>query len=1111
MAYKISLFILTLSNIAKSQTFWKSQNTPNHSSDASNFLGNTSYYLIGKEKSFSLYELNFDDNNPNSDFLIQEINIGDPAGPISKIISNTKGVTLISSANCVARISFTLDDMTKQPLIERYPVQTGEGESYRVSDVTDDGSFFFISQIVNSKDYIAYRLNSESISKFKKFELDYVGIGVSVYQGSPYVIFTSKDKNPRRVYDHTKAGPISNFEASHTKDHDSFERAVLSLSDHGVYVTKGNDEKIYRINFIDGTNSVIWNVPEIGFSRTQGISRVPNTTTCFAGNVDGFVVIFDCIDLSGSYKYFQSPQASVVRYLSVSQKYRILLLANDQANQNEFYRIDDYPCWDEFCETCDDFKPDVCLDCKENTFLRLKNGKCSCNEGYWNNESLKCESCPFPCSKCNTFSLSDCLSCSPTYFLKDQKCVDCSLTTSLSPLCPVPVGIQPEKENLTEKTRTIGLILDKILEEKLDQEEIKKINFSNIFKLSYYSRKEDDYRTLNISSSSYSKGNINLSFEEYLLFSNTEKIKIETVYPLNKFYNSSISSYPLSTQENFYFMNQTIILEITKFDDLSEKEKKHEKKKKETKKLAEIPATLISGLTVVLLILATFSRSSLVFLMKLFQILEILSNFSKINTRLGNKLEIILVFLSEINLPEFRLLSKMSPIDDLEDSEEYYKDKELYLRQINGQRGKMIKKNRDIFIFYGQNFILSLIMIGSWFLSLLLSLCSLKENWLQKLLIMIYRMLFGFYYFDFQIICVAEISSRDILKKQPIYLLFSLLCSMLVIFMILFDLVRASNILSKGKENKKEELGFHEKMVIKTYIDELCEEAVNRGETYLIFDTARFLMIQVFIATLQLLNRVQAGLILVFNSAYFCFVIWKLAKKKIFSSKFTTIRHITSEICILIVLINIFVFSLTEKNNFEETNLHNSLEILSIICICLSVLSELVHTIESAVKMITKLFEGKKKNVTPKKIIQAKTVNSKRNDKERKSIHRRKKLNKNLRLWKKEALKKLHSRIKIQKEKAVFMLQENMKNRKKGELEKLQSGKNTKKMELMLPMRPLLPVPKRVQKLELKIGKLERKNQNGNRITRLENKRFRSRFRFKMGSSIKVKTKGLNK
>lgn len=847
---------------------------------------------------------------------------------------------------------------------------------------------------------IGYRLGCNSISDLKRFDLNFLGVGVSVFQGTHYVIFTSKGSNPRRVYDHTRTSPISVFDASHERTHDSGEAAVVSLSEHGVYVIMDDEAKVYSTVFADGEISEILVVTEFGVDLVAGLSRLSGTTTCIAGSLDGQMAIFDCLDSSGgTYSHFNIPQAPQVQSFYVSSEFRLILLISETTEKNEFYKIDSLnTCSNDLCLTCDNFTPEICLICKENSLLQGDNtcqcqtgyflnnqdciacdtscgtctdlgcitckeegmtkkedGKCSCNEGYWNPQSLKCETCPFPCSNCNSYSKSDCTSCKATFYLENMECLDCSLAQGPTPLCPPPIEIEVVQKSITEKSRVIELKFDTELEEEINSEEIKGINFLEIFKAEYFSKIIKNYEPLNLTSFSYSQGKLNFSFAEYLLFSNTDEIKIDTIYPFNKFFNSS------TNLNNLYFKNQTLSLGIEKvdgFENLSQEEKEQEQRKQEVEKIAETPGTVLSGTAAGITVAASFSGASMVFLIKFFQILEILSNFEKINTKLGDNLEIVLAFLSKLEPPEIKTLAKLSPIDDLEDSEGEYKDRDLFMKYSNGKRGKIIKKNRDVFLFYGQNFLISMLMISSWIFSILLSLCFEDDNWAIKFFTILYRTLLGFFYFDFQMICVAEISSRTILKKQPLYMRFSYFGSLLFVIMTLVDFIRAYKIL--GKKLKNETLRYDQKLILATYSDEFSEEAIKRGETYLILDNIRFFAIQIFIVTFQLLNHFQAAIIVAFNFIYFFFVVWKLMKKKIFSSKFTKYKFITSEICILIVLVDILIFSLIDKGGFKETLVYRMLETTSIICIIVAVIFELVYVIKSLVGLIMKFFQKEK-------------------------------------------------------------------------------------------------------------------------------------------------------
>lgn len=103
--------------------------------------------------------------------------------------------------------------------------------------------------------------------------------------------------------------------------------------------------------------------------------------------------------------------------------------------------------------------------------------------------------------------------------------------------------------------------------------------------------------------------------------------------------------------------------------------------------------------SVVTSLLAT-SSGGLSYFIKLFQILDILGNLSKLNVEFGDGVQRVFDFVNGLKVPILPFIEKMSPlqVDD-------------YILYQRGQRGKMLDNNGNTFIYYGQiMFFVSLIV-----------------------------------------------------------------------------------------------------------------------------------------------------------------------------------------------------------------------------------------------------------------------------------------------------------------------------------------------------------------------------------------------------------------
>lgn len=87
-------------------------------------------------------------------------------------------------------------------------------------------------------------------------------------------------------------------------------------------------------------------------------------------------------------------------------------------------------CSNDLCKKCTNI--DSCINCIENS--TLSDSICSCNSGtFFNHSSFTCEPCTENCESCNS---TDCLSCTPGYFISNSICSQCpQFCTSCNPNC----------------------------------------------------------------------------------------------------------------------------------------------------------------------------------------------------------------------------------------------------------------------------------------------------------------------------------------------------------------------------------------------------------------------------------------------------------------------------------------------------------------------------------------------------------------------------------------------------------------------------------------------------------------------------------------------------
>lgn len=119
----------------------------------------------------------------------------------------------------------------------------------------------------------------------------------------------------------------------------------------------------------------------------------------------------------------------------------------------------------------------------------------------------------------------------------------------------------------------------------------------------------------------------------------------------------------------------------------------------------------------------------------------------------------------------------------------FNKDGDDYLKYRRGARGKIGNSNEDIFMFSGQTFIFSLILIILWITKLILVATKKTNHLVSKIVIFAFRTLFSISIFDIQFFAISEVAIVDISKKFNGKITFSYLFSLTVLTMLTYEFV----------------------------------------------------------------------------------------------------------------------------------------------------------------------------------------------------------------------------------------------------------------------------------------------------------------------------------
>ena len=584
------------------------------------------------------------------------------------------------------------------------------------------------------------------------------------------------------------------------------------------------------------------------------------------------------------------------------------------------------------CKTCSGPGSNECLTCDLNT-NRYQEGSA-------------CFLCHSDCKRCSGGSLTQCLSCSTVgYFSDSGVCTSCATNNSVD--CPQQTKISlPQK--IEELTQEITITFSPGFN-SLTLPSSVQISAENLLSKNLqlkYKRKENGITELTIvekrlTHQQQESSQLRIKFLEKMRLANTEYISLAVKDPwiYQPEDESNSSQGPV-----VYFKQQEIRVLITGKEDSD-----LEKDKEKVARVAQATSAVTGGFSFAASLSSIFSGSPsfFSFLAKFFNTMDILSNLGSINVSFGPRLELVFEMIENLKIPEIKFFSELSPLRDADFNDP---DVDAYHTVTQGSRGKMTSSNKEVFIASGQNFLICLTIISLWVLIALLRFCFNDKSKIVDFFSFIYQFLIELTFFDFQMICTTEIAFFDYSRIREIsgQYKFSLLLSIVMLFLIISDffisfiMIAKQGLVRKGGSPRRK-LSSNEKMTLERYTEGIY---INSGSGFnkylLLIGNLRFFVIQVVISSLQLLNRSQALLVLVIDLAYFVFCIRLICSRLVFSSMLLVIKECVQEVCILVALLTITLFSFTEKTSFPDSAVYRVIEVLAVLAMIGGAGSELV-------------------------------------------------------------------------------------------------------------------------------------------------------------------------
>ena len=132
------------------------------------------------------------------------------------------------------------------------------------------------------------------------------------------------------------------------------------------------------------------------------------------------------------------------------------------------------------------------------------------------------------------------------------------------------------------------------------------------------------------------------------------------------------------------------------------------------------------------------------------------------------------------------------------------------------------------------------------------------------------------------------------------------------------------------KSTKVVKLSINDRLILEKYTEGINMNYTGVHNYLSLISNLRFFLIQIVIASLQLLNRTQALLVMVVNLVFFIFFMKVICSKVAFSSKLMLVKECVQECCIMVALMTITLFSFTEKTSFSTSIFYQIIELLAV-------------------------------------------------------------------------------------------------------------------------------------------------------------------------------------
>ena len=874
---RIILITILLAS-TKGATFWKEVASGSPPVASMTLSGPNQEYIVQRHTHiFRVYQMDWVDNSNPITTSVKDIDLG--AGDSNLAMPRVQsdgGFNIVTASMTIYRFS-------SQPGIgndfEEYPVPKTKEYAYPFWLQQTNYMFVAARSFINAGDLKAYRLHSDRVTDIKVYNIGTNTRCSGVLYGTNWFVVSVPSSGQRKVFDYTNGyeGGTNNVVGTQSRQSTYDELGMFSPEDgRGYFVVGGSSgTRIYTVKD-DGTDLLNHHLSSLGSVGTfvmspKWIKGTDLTLVATWGAKFAIANFMDTNKPTPSYYTIQGGGSDTYQP-QVWNDYKAIILSAQSTDKSYVYKAISETICSELCATCEGVFRKKCLTCSDPN--SSKSGDvCSCNFGYYSsnisptkkqclacslfcgtcsgNGATQCLTCRYPymekkgdgscgcpagkylsgtsclacdtsCKTCSGGGPSACLSCAVAgYFLDSGTCQSCASKSSTA--CPEPLKITL-LQRYEELSQNITVIFTpSLLDSQLPSftPSVGTIIETNLrFK---YKRKGEDEKSLTIVEKKLThesgRSLLYIVFLEKMRTNNTEYVSFSVVDP---WVYQTPPGQGQTQPKVIYLKEQEYRIEV--------EEKEEDQEETNVKRGATLVRAVI-GTAASFSILSqacSLAGSSAIYLIKFFNIIDIIANLSKLNVKFGSNLELLIVFIEHLSLPEIKFLARLSPIKDAEVEDP---DVNAYQLIPRGSRGKITAGNQDVLIASGQNFAFSLVIILLWILPCLLSLCLNKRNSVMGALSYVYQLMIGMIFFDYQMICFSEISFFNFtaLKNASFKFTLSFLISVSLGLLMIrdfshgYEMIRAhsTEIISEKKSLDDLEISKNDKFILEKYIGDL--------------------------------------------------------------------------------------------------------------------------------------------------------------------------------------------------------------------------------------------------------------------------------------------------